>query len=306
MMSKPTLVIMAAGMGSRYGGLKQIEPVGPNGETVLSYAVYDAIRAGFGKVVFIIRKDIEAAFRDAIGNKIAAQIEVDYVFQQLDMLPDGFSIPEGREKPWGTAHAILCCKGTVDEPFAVINADDFYGRSSYQILGDYLRAAEESTPPEWSLVGFEIEKTLSPHGSVARGICDVSEDGYLIDVVERLKIEKKGDVIEDAQPDGSTITIPAGSAASMNMWGFTPSLLAELEDGFVRFLEESGTEMKSEYLLPTFVGELVRDGKARVKVLSCAEKWFGVTYKNDLPAFKEAVAARVAAGEYPAGLWDGE
>jgi NDP-sugar pyrophosphorylase family protein len=303
-MSTPTLVIMAAGVGRRYGGLKQIEAVGPGGETILSYAVYDAVRAGFGKVVFIIREEIEEAFRDVIGRRIEAHVATDYVFQELDRLPEGFHVPEGRQKPWGTGHAVLCCKDVVAEPFAVINADDFYGPSSYRVLADVLRATEGTGEPyDWALVGFDLPKTLSPHGTVARGICDVSPEGYLVDVVEHLKVEAADGSIRDTEEDGRVVALPADSVVSMNMWGFTPGLFDELEAGFERFLRDRGTEMKSEYLLPEVVGRLVRAGRARVKVLPSHERWYGVTYRDDLPRLRAALAERVAAGDYPSELW---
>jgi len=294
---KPTLVIMAAGMGSRYGGLKQIDPVGPSGEIVLDYSVYDAIRAGFGKVVFIIRPDIEADFKEAIGSKLEGRIDVEYVFQTLENIPAGLSVPEGRTKPWGTGQAILVAKEAVKEPFAVINADDFYGRESFDVIAKQLMATEvEST--DFSMVGFYIKNTLSSNGSVARGYCDV-QDGKLATVTEYFEIERKDDGI---------IHHTAGEMndddmVSMNTWGFTPKLFEFLEQGFVKFLENEGSELKSEYLLPELIDGMIQDGEANVAVLPSNEKWMGVTYTEDKPQVMTGIRALVDAGIYPDNLW---
>ena len=303
-MSDPTLVVMAAGIGSRYGGLKQIEPVGPNGEGVLSYAVYDAIRAGFKRVVLVIRKDIEKQFRERIGRGIERQVDTDYVFQDVGMLPEGFELPAKREKPWGTAHAILCCKNAVDSSFAAINADDFYGPASYRVLYDYLRQVRDGPADcDYCMVGFELGKTLSPHGPVARGICTVSSADALEEVVERLKVRESDGEIRYEEDDGEWAAVPRGSIASMNMWGATPTLFAALEDRFRRFLERHIGEPGVEFLFPVVIGELIRDGCARVKVLRTNETWLGVTYKEDLAAFRQAIADRVERGDYPQKLW---
>jgi len=294
---KPTLVIMAAGMGSRYGGLKQIDPVGPSGEIVLDYSVYDAIRAGFGKVVFIIRPDIEADFKEAIGTKLEGQIEVEYVFQTLEKIPDGFSIPEGRTKPWGTGQAVLMAKEAVSEPFAVINADDFYGRESFEVIARQLMATDVDST-DFCMVGFYIKNTLSPNGSVARGYCDV-KDRRLETVEEYFEIERKEDGI--IRHTGGEMN--DDDIVSMNTWGFTPQLFEYLEEGFVKFLEREGGELKSEYLLPELVDGLIKAGEATVAVLPSNEKWMGVTYTEDKPEVMAGIRALVDAGVYPEHLW---
>ena len=303
----PTLVIMAAGMGSRYGGLKQIDPVGPSGEIVLDYSVYDAIRAGFGKVVFIIRPDIEADFKEAIGNKLEGQIDVEYVFQTLEKIPDtlteaGLSAvalakAEGRTKPWGTGQAVLMAKEVVKEPFAVINADDFYGRETFEVIGKKL-AATEVDSTDFSMVGFYIKNTLSANGSVARGYCDV-QDGKLATVTEYFEIERK----EDGAICHTGGSMNDDDMVSMNTWGFTPKLFGYLERGFVKFLEREGGELKSEYLLPELVDGLIKSGEATVDVLPSNEKWMGVTYTEDKPEVMAGIRALVDAGVYPETLW---
>jgi UTP-glucose-1-phosphate uridylyltransferase len=292
---------MAAGMGSRYGGLKQIDPVGPSGEIVLDYSVYDAIRAGFGKVVFIIRPDIEEAFKEVIGTKLEGKIEVEIVFQTLEKIPGKVSmfgnIPKDRTKPWGTGQAVLMAKDVVNEPFAVINADDFYGRETFEVIGRKLAAtAADST--DFSMVGFYIKNTLSDHGSVARGYCDV-QDGKLATVTEYFEIERKEDgVIRHRGGD-----MDDDDMVSMNTWGFTPRLFEFLERGFVKFLEREGGELKSEYLLPELVDGLIQSGEATVDVLPSNEKWMGVTYTEDKPEVMAGIRALVAAGVYPENLW---
>lgn len=294
---KPTLVIMAAGMGSRYGGLKQIDPVGPSGEIVLDYSVFDAVRAGFGKVVFIIRPDIEEAFREVIGSKYDGKIDVEIVFQTLEKIPPEFPIPENRTKPWGTGQAVLMAKDVVREPFAVINADDFYGRETFDVIGRKL-AETDVDSTDFSMVGFYIKNTLSPNGSVARGYCDV-QDGRLATVTERFEI---------ARGDDGVIRYAGGSMAdddmvSMNTWGFTPQLFDFLEDGFVQFLQREGGRLKSEYLLPELVDGLIKRGEATVDVLPSGEKWMGVTYTEDKPDVVAGIRALVEAGVYPESLW---
>ncbi|MBR1758921.1 MAG: nucleotidyltransferase [Lachnospiraceae bacterium] len=276
-MNKTTLVVMAAGMGSRYGGIKQLEHVGPSGEIIMDYSIHDAVRAGFDKVVFIIRKDIEQPFHEAIGENISKFVEMEYVFQDLHDIPEGFTVPEGRSKPWGTAQAVLCCKDVVDTPFLVINADDYYGQEGFKVAHDYLANAPEET--KYCMVGFELGNTLSENGTVTRGVCKVSEEGYLTDVVENFGLIKKGDVVINDANDEYALTTPV----SMNMWGFTPDIFKELEERFVGFLEEKGTELKSEYLLPNEVGKMIVEGKASVKVLTSSDQWFGVTYREDKP-----------------------
>jgi len=304
---KPTLVIMAAGMGSRYGGLKQIDPVGPSGEIVLDYSVYDAIRAGFGKVVFIIRPDIEADFKEAIGRKLEGRIAVEIVFQTLEKIPVRISEAgvsaialakaEGRTKPWGTGQAVLMVKAVVHEPFAVINADDFYGRESFEVIAKQLMATDV-TSTHFSMVGFYIKNTLSPNGGVARGYCDVC-DGKLASVEEYFEIERKEDGV--IRHTGGEMN--DDDMVSMNTWGFTPRLFDFLERGFVQFLEREGGEMKSEYLLPELVDGMVQNGEANVTVLPSNEKWMGVTYSEDKPQVMAGIRALIDSGIYPKNLW---
>lgn len=300
---QPTLLVLAAGMGSRYGGLKQMDPMGPNGETVLDYSVYDAIRAGFGKVVFIIREDFADLFREQVGAKFADKIEVDYVFQKLDDLPEGFSVPEGREKPWGTTHAVRAARNSVQGPFAVINADDFYGADSYQQMARYFDQSAKATDgiSHYSMVGYHIVKTLSDHGDVNRGICS-AENGYLKDVEEVTEIKREGDTIQGNWLDGERRPVSETAIASMNFWGFTSDLFDYLESHFTAFLQERGQEMKSECYIPTLVDELIRDGKADCKVLETSSSWFGVTYPDDKPHVVENIQKLIAAGDYPESL----
>ncbi len=304
-MGETALIVMAAGIGSRYGGLKQIDPVGPNGEKIVDYSVYDARRAGFRKVVFVIRREMEEDFRTHIGRRIEEQIETAYVYQELAPLPEGFTVPEGRIKPWGTAHAVAACREAVRTPFAVINADDFYGPSAFRLLGDFLGKAEDSEGvQEYCLVGYLLGNTLSEHGHVSRGVCEVAPDGTLRTIRERVRIQRFGDAIRHTEDGEHWIDLPADSVVSMNMWGFTPSLFEELDTGFVEFLEARGTDLKAEYFLPERVGELVAAGRARVKVLRTGERWFGITYKEDKPFVEQAVRALIERGVYPPSLWD--
>ena len=303
-MSDPTLVVMAAGLGSRYGGLKQVVPVGPNGETVTDYCVYDALRGGFSKVVFVIRKETESVFRERIGKSIEEHAETVYVFQELDNLPEGFALPPGREKPWGTAHAVLCCKDAVQEPFAAINADDYYGPYSYGILCDYLKQALDGLEGyDYCMTGFVVKKTLSPHGHVARGVCRVTGDNFLVEVTERTHIREINGAVKYAENDTRSVEIPSDSIVSMNMWGLTPSVFTELEARFARFLRERGSDPKAECFLPSVVNELIQEGRARVRVLPTNETWFGVTYKEDLTAFRQSIRERIRQGVYPERLW---
>ena len=298
-MTAPTLLVLAAGMGSRYGGLKQIDPVGPSGEAILDYSVYDAMRAGFGRVVFLIRHSIEEAFRETVGARYAGQIPVEYAFQELEDLPAGFSVPEGRTKPWGTTQAVLCAAGAIDGPFAVINADDFYGSASYRALADHLQTGTR----DFAMVGFVLRKTLSAFGSVARGVCSVDEAGMLRTVVEHTKIEQAGAGARSIQADGSTVALTGDELVSMNMWGFTPTVFAALRGDFERFLREQGGEQKSECYLPNSVNTLVGAGAARVRVLSSPDAWFGVTYREDRESVVERIGEQVKAGAYPERLW---
>lgn len=279
MANKMTLLVMAAGMGSRFGGLKQIEPVGPDGQVILEYSVYDAIEAGFDKAVFIIKKEIESDFRAIIGKRIEKMIDVDYAFQELDKIPAPFTIPEGRVKPWGTGHAVLCAKDVVNSPFAVINSDDYYGKGGYKVVKNHFDVSDETC-----LVGFKLQNTVTENGTVSRGICDI-KDGYLKSVVETHEIPANND-------------FPADTICSMNMWGCTPKLFDVLETGFVDFLKEHGTEMKSEYLLPFVIDEMIKKNGEKVKALTTDDKWYGVTYKEDKQSVVDALAAYTAKGLY--------
>ncbi|MBN1555904.1 MAG: nucleotidyltransferase [Phycisphaerae bacterium] len=305
-MANPQLVVMAAGIGSRYGGLKQIDPVGPSGEIIIDYSIYDALRAGFDKVIFIIRQDIEQVFREKVGRTIEKQIDTAYVFQELNQLPEGFILPEGRVKPWGTGHALLSAADAVTAPAAVINADDFYGAGSFQALADHLKtAADADGVYDYSMVGFVLGNTVTEHGHVARGVCNVSADGLLENVVERTRIEKQGAGTRFSEDDGQTWTaIDPNSVVSMNMWGFTPSIMAELKARFPKFLEANIEKPKAEFFIPTVVNELLAEKKAVVKVLPTDEKWLGVTYQQDRPAVQDAIRRKAADGVYPINLWN--
>lgn len=299
---KPTLFVLAAGMGSRYGGLKQLDGLGPNGETIMDYSIYDAIRAGFGKVVFVIRRVFEADFREKIVSKYADRIPVEIVFQELDNLPAGFKVPEGREKPWGTNHAVLMGKDVIHEPFAVINADDYYGRESFQVLADYLKSIE-GTEGKYAMVGYRVSNTLSESGSVARGVCETNEQGFLTKVTERTKILREEDgVIRFIEEDGKT-ALDENTPVSMNMWAFTPDYFRYSEQCFVEFLKEHGNELKSESYIPTLVDELIHSGKATCRVLDTPSRWFGVTYATDRPQVVEKFAQLVKDGVYPSPLF---
>lgn len=290
---------MAAGMGSRYGGLKQIDPVGPAGETIIDYSIYDAMRAGFGKLVFVIRKDIEEPFKETVGARFEKRIPVEYVFQELDKLPQGYTVPEGRTKPWGTTQAVLMAEDVIKEPFAVINADDFYGAESYRVLAEHLKSGSA----DYAMVGFVLRNTLSDFGSVARGVCRVSKDGYLERIEELTNIERDGNGAKNTAPDGTVTALSGDEAVSMNYWGFTPQIFAQLRQVFQQFLEKNGKELKAESYVPNAVGELVAARKARVKVLESRDPWFGVTYREDRPRVVESIRALVDAGKYPASLW---
>lgn len=302
-MQKPTLVVMAAGMGSRYGGLKQIDPIGKHGEVIMDYSLFDAKEAGFEKVVFIINRRIEQDFYEVLGRRAEKHMDVHYVFQQPDaMLPSGFSIPSERVKPWGTAHAILCCKDVVHEPFAAINADDYYGKRAFSVLYDYLSTAQDGEKADYSMVGYLARNTLTEHGSVARGVCEVSPKGELVDIVERLKIFKMADGPAYTEDDGQTfIHFSGDNLVSMNFFGFTPSLFGELEAQFPIFLANAmaNNPLKAEFLIPQEVGRLLREGKARVRVLSSPDRWYGVTYREDKPEVQAALKELTVAGAYP-------
>lgn len=301
---KPTLVVLAAGMGSRYGGLKQVDPVGPSGEAILDYSVFDAVRAGFGKVVFIIRKDFEAEFKEKVGRKYEGVVPVDYCYQDINDLPAPYTVPAGRTKPWGTGHATRAARNVVREPFAVINADDFYGRDAFERLAAFLSKADETSGTlHFAMVGYRLELTLSENGSVARGICDVAADGTLRGVTEMTKLVKAGDVAENREDEANPVKVPLDARVSMNLWGFTPGLFAELEARFPKWLAENGQKEKSEWYIPFVVDELIKEGRADCQVLPTESSWFGVTYREDKPFVTGEIRKLVDAGEYPAKLF---
>lgn len=295
---------MAAGMGSRYGGLKQLDAVGPTGELIIHYSVYDALQSGFDKVVFIIREDIESAFREHIGRAVEQQCETVYVHQKTTDTPTGVTIPVQRRKPWGTAHAVYAARNVIDTPFAVINADDFYGRSAYQIMGTYLQGtAENSDDSAYSMVGYRLANTLTEHGHVSRGVCELSADDYLISIEERLRIQKFGEQARYTEDGESWIDLPMDSTVSMNFWGFPPAFLDELGLRFPAFIEtHQGNLTKAEYLLPVVVRDILKDNQARVKVLRTDAKWHGVTYREDAPLVRQAILSLVQQGVYPENL----
>lgn len=302
-MAEPTLVIMAAGMGSRFGGLKQITSVDDQGHAIIDFSLFDARRAGFKKIVFIIKHEIEDSFKAAIGARMENFFDVQYVYQQLDRLPEGYSVPDGREKPWGTGHAVLCCRGTVTGPFAVINADDFYGRGAYEAIYSFLSADRPDS--EYAMVGYKLRNTVTENGHVARGICEI-ENGFLRDITERTHIEKRGSDAAYTE-DGEHFTPLSGdTTVSMNFWGFSTKMLDELGARFPAFLDRSLPEnpLKCEYFLPFVANEQLQEGSASVRVLDCNETWYGMTYRADLDSVRAAIAAMKDAGIYPARLWD--
>ena len=307
-MKKPVLVVMAAGMGSRYGGLKQIDPVDEEGHLIIDFSIYDAVQAGFEKVIFIIKKENEADFKAKIGDRLSKKLEVAYVFQRLEALPEGYAVPEGRVKPWGTGHAVLSCLGEVDGPMVVINSDDYYGKNAFQMAYDYLtQHKDEDGLYRYMMVGYCLENTLTDNGYVARGVCETDEAGYLVDIHERTHIEKKDGGAAYTEDEGQSWTeLPMDATVSMNMWGFTPSILTELKDRFVRFLDENLAQnpLKCEYFLPFVVDELLKEKKATVAVEKSQDRWFGVTYKADKPVVVEAIRRMKEEGKYPKHLWD--
>jgi len=298
---KPTLLVLAAGMGSRYGGLKQLDQVGPSGETIIDYSIYDAIRAGFGKLVFIIRKDIEEPFKATIGKRYEGKIAIEYAFQELNKLPSGFSVPPQRQKPWGTGHAVLCARDVIREPFAVINADDFYGANGYRLLADCLSQAKDTDKANYCMCGFILRNTLSDNGTVSRGICK-TENGYLASVTETTKIERKGNAARNIE-EGAECDLTGDEIVSMNMWGFTPSLFVHLERLFIEFLKANGQKEKSEFYIPTVADTLIKEGKAEVKVMKSQDSWFGITYREDKDIVVNSIRALVAKGVYPNKLF---
>ena len=306
-MGKPVLVIMAAGMGSRYGGLKQIDPVDDEGHIIMDFSMYDAKKAGFEKVVFIIKRENEKDFREIVGNRVSGYMEVAYAFQEITNIPDWYAVPEGRVKPWGTGHAILSCIDEVDGPFAVINADDYYGAEAFKLIYDYLASHEDDEKYRYTMVGYKLANTVTDNGHVARGVCDMNEQGELVAIHERTKIEKRDGGIAYTEDDGATWTaLPEDTIVSMNMWGFTKSILVELKDRFPAFLDKGLIEnpQKCEYFLPFVVDELLQEGRATVRVLRSEDKWFGVTYKEDKPQVIAAIKERKAQGLYPEKLWE--
>ena len=307
-MKKPVLVIMAAGMGSRYGGLKQIDPIDEQGHIIMDFSIFDAKRAGFEKVIFIIKKENEADFKEAIGNRIGKYIDVEYAYQDLHNIPEGFEVPEGRVKPWGTAHAVLSCIDIIDGPFAVINADDYYGRDAFQKIYDFLSTHEDDDKYRYAMVGYRLENTLTENGHVARGVCTLDENDYLVKVQERTRIEKKGDGAAYTEDDGVTwISLPVDSVVSMNMWGFSASFLQEIKNGFAAFMKDGlkNNPLKCEYFLPTVVSNLLAENRATVTVLTSQDKWFGVTYKEDKPVVMAAIQNMKDNGIYPEEVWCG-
>jgi dTDP-glucose pyrophosphorylase len=295
----PTLLILAAGLGSRYGGIKQLDPVGPGGETIMDYSIYDAMRAGFGKLVFVIRRDLETPFKQTVGARFENRLPVEYVFQELEPLPPGFSVPGNRTKPWGTGQAILTAAAVVHEPFAAINADDFYGANSFRALGEQLRSGGH----DCAMVGFVLRNTLSEFGSVARGACRVDAEGFLQTVTELTKIEKDGDAARYTDGQGMTHQLTGNETVSMNMWGFTPALFGQLREQFAAFLQVNRQNEKAEFYIPSVVNALIHAGQSRCRVLRTADSWFGVTYREDRPRVIESVRALIARGDYPERLW---
>ncbi len=305
-MNKPVLVIMAAGMGSRYGGLKQMDPVDKEGHKIIDFSIYDAKRAGFEKVVFVIKKELENDFKELVGDPISKHIEVQYVFQSLDNIPEGFNIPEGRVKPWGTGHAVLSCYDVIDGPFAVINADDYYGASAFQMIYDFLSEIKDDSFYRYTMVGYRLKNTVTDNGYVSRGVCDIDSKQMLQGIVERTRIEKHGDGIAYSEDDGKSFTsLSEDTIVSMNMWGFTASIMEELKKRFALFMNEEvrNNPEKAEYFLPSVVDQLLVAKKATVKVLNSEDRWYGVTYKEDKEGVVNAIASMKEKGMYPTKLW---
>jgi UTP-glucose-1-phosphate uridylyltransferase len=300
---KTTLLILAAGMGSRYGGMKQVDPFGPSGETITDYSIYDALRAGFDRFVFVISPRMEEEFRTSYIKKFPSHLRVDYVTQSITDIPEGFSLPEERVKPWGTAHAVLMARDAIREPFAVINADDYYGRESYRIMHDFLVRTTGEVPGQYCMVGFELQKTVSEHGSVARGICQVNDRGFLQEITERTKVYlKKGRIVYE-EGDGSVHPLDPMDTVSMNLFGFTPDFFSHIEEIFSDFLRDNLHNPKAELFIPLVVDRLINSGQARMSVLQTPDAWFGVTYQEDKPKVLKAIRQLVDSGDYPESLW---
>jgi len=302
---KPTLLLLAAGMGSRYGGLKQLDGLGPNGETIMDYSIYDAIKAGFGKIVFVIRKDFEKEFKEKVLSKYEGHIPAELVFQSLDALPEGYAVPEGREKPWGTNHAVMMAKDVIKEPFCVINCDDFYNRDSFMVIGKFLSELPENSKNAYAMVGFRVGNTLSENGTVARGVCSTDENGLLTTVVERTEIMRVEGKVSYKDEEGQWVAIEDNTPVSMNMWGFSPDYFDYSEEYFKKFLadEKNRTNLKAEFFIPLMVNKLVNDKTATVKVLDTTSKWFGVTYSADREGTVERIQSLVNEGVYPSKLF---
>ena len=307
-MNKPVLVIMAAGMGSRYGGLKQLDPVDNDGHIIMDFSMYDAKRAGFEKVVFIIKHEIEEEFKEHVGKRMEKYMDVAYAYQNIDNIPEGYEVPEGRVKPWGTAHAVYSCMDEIDGPFAVINADDYYGVEAFKLIYDYLSTHADDDKYRYTMVGYHLANTVTDNGYVSRGVCETNENGELVSVTERTRIEKYNGGVAYTEDDGNTwVQVPDDTTVSMNMWGLTPEFVGLLEEGFVEFFEnikgDEAKELKGEYLLPIYIDELLKKGKVSVKLLETQDKWFGVTYKEDKPVVVESFAKLIADGVYRKDLF---
>ncbi len=300
---KPTLLILAAGIGSRYGGLKQLDKIGPSGETIIDYSIYDAIRAGFGKVIFIIKESIEDDFKETFVEKLQDKIAIDYVFQETWMVPEGILVPDERQKPWGTGHAVMMADGKIDGPFAVINADDFYGRGAYRTLADYYKGWTPDRENDYCMVGYHVANTLSEFGSVSRGVCSGDVSFFLVDVVERTHIERGVSGIAYKDEQGNLVNLPGETIVSMNFWGFTPSFFSHLNKGFGEFILKNAENLKAEFYIPSMVNDLINSNQASVKILDCPDKWFGMTYKEDRETVVRSIRELIKQGVYPENLW---
>jgi len=300
---KPTLLILAAGMGSRYGGIKQMDSFGPSGETIMDYSIYDAIQSGFGKIVFVIRKDFADAFKNIFEAKLKGKVETDYVMQEMDSFLDGFQVPTERTKPWGTAHAMLCAKDVINEPFAVINADDFYGRDAFEKAATFLN--KEVASDIWCIIGYQLSKTLSENGTVSRGVCQVDNGGNLMSIAERVKIYPEGNTIVYEENDTKT-TLPANTSVSMNFWCFHQDSFEYIQQLFQKFLKENADNPKAEFFIPIVGDAFIKDKNGKIKVIQTSAQWFGVTYKEDAPGVKQSIESLIENGVYPRQLWNSE